>query len=64
MYNLYPHISNFTKAMLALADISVVSDRVVSTAGNIISTQRTCLLPENANMVIFIKPFIIYSDKY
>ena len=39
----YPHVSNFTKAMLALPAISVTS------------SQRACILPENANMFIFIK---------
>ena len=42
MHNLYPHDSNFTKAMLAIRlnyiDISVVRERVFSIAGNIISS--------------------------
>ena len=52
---LYPHVSCFSKTMLALPAISVASERVFSTAGNIISSQRICLLPENPNMLIFIK---------
>ena len=52
---LYPHVGNFAKAMLAIPATSVASERVFSTAGNIISSQRACLLPENANMLIFIK---------
>ena len=43
-------------------DSSVVSKRVLSTARNIISSQRTYLLPENANMVICIKHFQINID--
>ena len=54
MHNLYAHVSNFRKAILPIRlnyiDISVVSERVLSTAGNIVSSQRTCLSPENANM--------------
>ena len=66
MHNLYPHVSNSSKAMLAIRsnyiDISVVSERVLSTAGNIISSQRTRLLPENATMLICIKHFQINID--
>ena len=43
-------------------DSSVVSERVLSTARHIISSQRTYLLPENANMVICIKHFQINID--
>ena len=64
MHNLYAHVSNFRKAILAIRlnynfiiDISVDSERVLSTAGNIVSSQRICLSPENANMLICIKIF-------
>ena len=54
--------------MLALPVISIASERVFSTAGNIISSQRACLLPENANMLIFIKHnkafYDIFKNKY
>ena len=66
MHNLYAHVSNFRKAILAIRlnyiDISVVSERVLSTAGNIVSSQRTCLSPENANMLNCIKHFQINID--
>ena len=57
MHNLYAHVSNFRKAILAIRlnyiDISVVSERVLSTAGNIVSSQRTCLSPENALLLVY-----------
>ena len=39
---------------------SVAIESVFSTAGNIISSQRACLLPENANMLIF----IMHNNKF
>ena len=63
---LYPHVSNFTKAMLVLHATSVTSKKVYSTPGNIISGQRECLLLRNANMLILIKhtkDFMIFSNK-
>ena len=59
---LYTHVSNFTKAILALPAISVVSEKVFSTAANIINSQRACLLPENANMSIVIKFNKVFYD--
>ena len=53
--DVYPHVRNFTKAMLELPVISVANERVFCTAGNVIRSQRACLLPEIAIMLIFIK---------
>ena len=47
---LYPHVSNFTKAMFVLTATSVASKRVFFTVGNIISGKWECLLLRNANM--------------
>ena len=59
---LYPHVRNFTNAMLVIPATSVASKRVLLTAGNIISGQRECLLLRNANMLIFIEHNKAFDD--
>ena len=49
---LFPHVSYFTKAMLAIPSTLVASERVFSTADNIISRREASLLTD---MLINIK---------
>ncbi|XP_053595399.1 E3 SUMO-protein ligase ZBED1-like [Microplitis demolitor] len=50
----FPLLSRFARKYLAIPASSTPSERVFSTAGNIISAKRSCLLPENANLLIFL----------
>ena len=51
----YPHLASYARCLLAIPATSVQSERVFSSAGNIITSQRACLSPDNANMLIFMK---------
>merc|ERR1712208_68654 len=49
----YPLLSPLAKAFLSIPATSVPSERVFSTAGDIVNAQRSQLLPENVDMLIF-----------
>ncbi|MBN3302803.1 ZBED4 protein, partial [Amia calva] len=51
----YPLLSPIAKAYLSIPATSVPSECVFSTAGNIVTAQRSQLLPENIDMLIFLK---------
>lgn len=51
----YPHLALFAKCVLAIPGTSVPSERIFSTAGDIVYAQRACLSPENVNILIFLK---------
>ena len=48
-------LSNFAKRFLSGPPSSVRSERVFSTAGDVIDEHRARLLPEKAEMLIFLK---------
>ncbi|CAD6221714.1 GSCOCG00011629001-RA-CDS, partial [Cotesia congregata] len=50
----YPILATYARRYLGVPSSSTPSERVFSTARNIISTKRSCLLPENANLLIFL----------
>ena len=50
----YPTLARLAKKHLPIPSSSTPSERVFSTAGNIISAKRNCLSPENANILIFL----------
>ena len=52
--HLYPIISQQVKKYFSLTGTSVPSERLFSTAGNVISSKRNCLTPENADKLIFL----------
>ncbi|XP_022168078.1 zinc finger BED domain-containing protein 1-like [Myzus persicae] len=52
--NKYPALAELAKQHLAIPATSVSSERCFSTAGNIVTSKRTCLLTKNVNMLIFL----------
>ena len=53
--SLYPLLSPLAKAYLSIPATSVPSECVFSAAGDIVNAQRSQLLPENVDMLIFLK---------
>ncbi|XP_052472292.1 zinc finger BED domain-containing protein 4-like [Carassius gibelio] len=51
----YPLLSSLSKAYLTVPATSVPSERVFSTAGDIVNAQRSQLLPENVDMLVFLQ---------
>ena len=49
----YPHLAQLARGYLAIWATSVRSERVSSTAGNMVSKQRSSLKPENVNHLVF-----------
>ncbi|XP_044581913.1 E3 SUMO-protein ligase ZBED1-like [Cotesia glomerata] len=50
----FPKLARLARRYLGVPASSTPSERAFSTAGNIISSKRNCLLPENANLLIFL----------
>ena len=50
----YPLITKLVKKMFSIVATSVPSERLFSCSGNVISERRSCLLPENADKLIFL----------
>ena len=50
----YPLLSQLAKRYLCVPGTSVSSERVFSTAGDIITAQRSALLPEHVDQILFL----------
>ena len=50
----YPTLSKVAKRYLCIPATSIPAERVFSTAGLIINEKRSSLLPQNADMLIFL----------
>ncbi|KAI4820497.1 hypothetical protein KUCAC02_028474 [Chaenocephalus aceratus] len=50
----YPLLSNLAKRYLCIPGTSVSSERVFSTAGDIVTAQRSALLPDHVDQIIFL----------
>jgi len=49
-----PLLATLARKYLCIPATSVPSERAFSTAGNIVNAKRSCLLPENTNMLTFL----------
>ena len=50
----YKRLAELAKTYLSIPATSASSERTFSSAGNIITTKRTCLLPENVDLLVFL----------
>ena len=50
----FPYLSKLAKKYLCIPATSMSSKRVFSTAGHVINSKRSCLLPEHASMLVFL----------
>ncbi|KAM3858869.1 E3 SUMO-protein ligase ZBED1-like [Diretmus argenteus] len=51
----YPHVAMMARRYLAVSATSVPSERVFSTAGDIVTAMRSTLSPDNVDILIFLK---------
>lgn len=51
----FPYLSKCAQACLVAQATSVPAERVFSSAGDIITSARSCLTPENANILLFLQ---------
>ncbi|CAL9691797.1 unnamed protein product [Knipowitschia caucasica] len=51
----YPHIAKLARYYLAVPGSSVPSERVFSTAGDIVTAKRSTLSPDNVDILVFLK---------
>ncbi|PIO31982.1 hypothetical protein AB205_0067260 [Aquarana catesbeiana] len=51
----YPHIATMARCYLAVPGSSVPSERVFSTAGDIVTATRSTLSPDNVDILVFLK---------
>ena len=58
----YSILSKLAKHCLCVPATSVASERVFSTAGDIVTAQRACLSGDNINMLIFLTKNIKIPD--
>ena len=50
----FPHLADAAQKYLAIVATSTTSERLFSTAGNIITTKRSALSTENVNKLVFL----------
>ncbi|XP_061725455.1 E3 SUMO-protein ligase ZBED1-like [Cydia pomonella] len=50
----YPAVADIAKNYLCIPATSASSERTFSTAGNIVTAKRSCLLPKNVSLLVFL----------
>ena len=50
----FPQLARLARKYLCLPATSVPSERAFSIAGHVVNAKRACLLPDNANMEVFL----------
>jgi len=50
----FPNLSQLAKAVIGIPATSTPSERLFSVAGNVVSKKRTCLNPENVDIILFL----------
>ena len=50
----FPTLADLAKKLLCIPATSVESERIFSVAGNIVTRKRSCLKPENVDMLVFL----------
>ena len=50
----FPNIAKLVKAVICIPATSTPSERLFSAAGHIVSKKRTCLNPENVDVILFL----------
>ena len=50
----FPNIAKLAKAVLCIPATSAPSKRLFSAAGHIVNKRRTCLKPENVDVILFL----------
>jgi hypothetical protein len=58
----YPLLSKYAKLLLGVPATSVASERVFSTAGDVVTAQRACLTGDQVDMLVFLKHNLIIPD--
>ncbi|XP_072140743.1 E3 SUMO-protein ligase ZBED1-like [Dermacentor andersoni] len=58
----FPLVAELAKKYMCIPASSASSERVFSTAGNIITAKRSCLLPENVSSLVFLYQNRAYMD--
>lgn len=58
----FPLVAQLAKKYMCIPASSACSERVFSTAGNLITAKRSCLLPENVSMLVFLYQNKTYYD--
>lgn len=57
----YPLLARLAKQYLCVPGTSIASERVFSTAGDIVTAKRSCLTPDHVNELIFLHKNLTFT---
>ena len=58
----FPNLAQLAKAVIGIPATSTPSERLFSTAGNIVTKKRSCLNPENVDVILFLNKNLKYAQ--
>ena len=58
----FPGLATLAKRYLTITATSVPSEKTFSLAGHIVNAKRSCLLPENVRMLLFLAESLEDTD--